>query len=432
MSLGFWARGGSPLAPNASDQVKLSPDATGQSGEKRAVPVTGAAGNNPSYIVLPRRPSPDGLPREEHLRHFPPKLKPDHRRLRNASFSAFPSGISLTALSLLFLIFSALPAAAAGLTVAAVGDIMMGSDFPTPRLPKKGGKELFSQAAPYLKAADLAFGNLEGPLFAGGDPTKEPAEGRRYLFRTPPSYAQNLKRAGFSLVSLANNHARDFGRAGLLSTKEALAAAGVAYAAKDGDGARFEVHGLKVAVLALGFGPPPRSIVYPEKALAEVAQLAGRYDILILSVHAGAEGREALHVAPGMERYLDEPRGDLVRFAHAAIDRGAALVIGHGPHVPRALELYKGHLVAYSLGNFATYGGVSVVGASGYAPLLTVRLAPDGAFVAGSIGSFLQRPLAAPRPDPKRRAQRLMRRLSADDFPDSKLAIAASGALTVR
>jgi len=319
------------------------------------------------------------------------------------------------------------PVLAAGLTVAAVGDVMMGSDFPHPRLPRDGGRTLLRQAAPYFKAADLALANLEGPLFAGGDPAKEPLEGRRYLFRTPPAYAQNLKDAGISLVSLANNHALDFGRAGLRSTKEALGGAGVAWAAKDGEPAEFTVRGLKVVVLALGFGPPPRSIVYPEQALAEVARQAARCDILILTVHAGAEGRGALHVAPGMERFLNEPRGDLVRFAHAAIDRGADLVIGHGPHVPRALEIHKGRLIAYSLGNFATYGGVSVIGESGYAPLLSVELAPDGAFLKGSVHSFRQGFQSPPIPDPKQRAYRLMRRLSAEDFPASRLSFTPDG-----
>ncbi|GFO58098.1 hypothetical protein GMST_04230 [Geomonas silvestris] len=335
--------------------------------------------------------------------------------------------LSFLAVQLFVLFASSAGADAAALTVAAVGDVMMGSDFPAPRLPKDQGRSLLAPAAPLFQAADLALANLEGPLFLGGDPTKEPLKGRRYLFRTPPSYAQNLKRAGISFVSLANNHALDFGRDGLRSTKQALGEAGVAYAGKSGPVAEFEVRGLKVAVLALGFGAPPRSIVYPERALAEVAEIARRCDILILSVHAGAEGRGALHVAPGPELFLDEPRGDLVRFAHAAIDRGAALVIGHGPHVPRALELYKGRLIAYSLGNFATYGGVSVVGESGYAPLLTVELARDGSFEKGRVTSFLQGFQRGPVRDLKQRALRLMRRLSAEDFPGSPLSFGPDG-----
>lgn len=319
-----------------------------------------------------------------------------------------------------------------GITVAAVGDVMMGTTYPTPKLPRNAGKLLLRDAAPFFKRADIAMANLEGPLASDGKPAKDTSTGRSFLFRTPPHYARNLKEAGISMVSLANNHAMDFGRAGFRSTKRALKEAGVAFSSKSGEVAEFDVHGIRVGVVSLSFGPPPRSIVHPEKALEEIARLSHAYDILILSVHNGAEGRGAMHVTSGMERFLDEPRGDLVRFAHDAIDRGAALVIGHGPHVPRALELYRGRLIAYSLGNFATYGGVSVAGESGYAPLLTVELAPDGSFVKGSVASFRQTPLSGPHPDPKRRAFRLMKRLTAEDFPNAGLAFGPAGELSVQ
>ncbi|QXE92997.1 CapA family protein [Geomonas subterranea] len=317
-------------------------------------------------------------------------------------------------------------------TVAAVGDIMMGSDFPTPKLPPRDGRDLFAAVAPYLRRADIALGNLEGPLCSEETPAKEPLAGRRYLFRTPPSYAKNLKEAGFSILSLANNHARDFGGAGLESTRKALSGAGVQFSSKKGEIARFDLHGVRVAVIALAYGPPPRSIVFPAQPLQEIERAASEYDVVILSIHAGAEGRGALHVAPGEERFLEESRGDLVRFAHDAIARGADLVLAHGPHVPRALELYRGRLIAYSLGNFATYGGVSVVGESGLAPLLTVELAADGSFIGGNIDSFRQFRYTGPQPDPKRRALRLMRRLSAEDFPDSPLVFGDGGRIGVK
>lgn len=326
--------------------------------------------------------------------------------------------------------FPALAAAFQPVTVAAVGDVMMGSDFPRARLPRRNGRDLLAAAAPYFKRADLALANLEGPLLKGGKPAKEPLPGRRYLFRTPPSYARNLQEAGIDLVSLANNHALDFGGAGIASTRQALAEAGVAFSGKKGEIARFTVRGVRVGVLALACGPPPRSIVFPSQALNEIAREAASYDILILSIHAGAEGRAALHVAPGRESYLGEPRGDLVRFARDAIDLGADLIVAHGPHVPRALELYRDRLIAYSLGNFATYGGVNVSRESGYAPLLTVRMDRDGTFLSGSLDSFRQLPFTAPAPDPKARALRLMRRLSAEDFPLSPLLFGDNGEIT--
>ena len=338
---------------------------------------------------------------------------------------------SLFAAGWLFLLPAPVPAADS-ITIAAVGDVMMGSDFPTPRLPKNRGRRLLSHAAPLFKASDIAMANLEGPLLSGGEPSKKPVEGRSYLFRTPPSYAWNLSSAGISMVSLANNHSLDFKKEGFASTKRALERAGVLYSSKSGEIAEFLVRGVRVGIIGLSYGYPPRSITFPEKSLKEISRAAGRYDILILSIHAGAEGRDALHVLPGMESYLEEPRGDLVRFAHDAIDLGADLVVGHGPHVPRAVELYQGRLIAYSLGNFATYGGVNVQGEAGYAPLLAVELEPDGSFIRGSVHSFIQSYLSGPRPDPKRRALRLMRKLSAEDFPDSPLAFDARGEVTVK
>jgi poly-gamma-glutamate capsule biosynthesis protein CapA/YwtB (metallophosphatase superfamily) len=366
----------------------------------------------------------------------PSGQEPDHARLSTSTrvhFCAAGLGICFLLLSLLLPeTLLAAPPAAGGISVAAVGDIMMGSDYPSRRLPGRGGRDLLSRAAPFFKAADLAMANLEGPLLEGGEPVKIAVEGRSYVFRTPPSYARNLKEAGISMVSLANNHALDFGRSGLLSTKHALTEAGVAFSSKGGEIAEFQVRGVRVGILSLSFGAPPRSIVYPAEALQEIAQVSRHYDILILSIHAGAEGRGALHVLPGMERFLNEPRGNLIRFAHDAIDRGASLVVAHGPHVPRALELYRGRLVAYSLGNFATYGGVSVVGESGFAPLLTVQLAPDGSFLKGAIHSFQQKPASGPRPDPRQRALHLIKRLSAEDFPESGLGFGAAGEIVAR
>jgi len=338
---------------------------------------------------------------------------------------------ALRRLSAAWLFLFCLPASPAhadrGITVAAVGDVMMGSDFPSPNLPADRGRRLLAPAAPIFKSCDLALANLEGPLTAEDRPVKEGVPGRSYLFRTPPSYAANLKEAGISMVSLANNHALDFGAAGFAATKKALKNAGVAFSAKTGEIAEFDVRGVTVGVLSLSFGPPPRSIVYPARALAEIERAARRYRILILSIHAGAEGAAAQHVRPGMEYFLNEPRGDLLSFARRAIERGASLVLAHGPHVPRALELYRGRLIAYSLGNFATYSGVNVSGASGYAPLLTVELDGDGAFRSGMMHSFQQHPRSGPQPDPGRHALKLMQRLTAADFPDSGLLFGEGG-----
>lgn len=306
------------------------------------------------------------------------------------------------------------------ITVAAVGDIMMGTDYPFPKLPIKDGKFLFQEARNFLRKADIVFGNLEGPLYDGDSLAKKVNNPRdAYFFRTPPGYVKNLVDAGFSVISLANNHSGDFGHKGMSLTKKVLAAAGIKYSSKAGEVAEFEIHGLKLGLAAFSFGPPPRSIIYPEEALAEIDLLSKKYDLLILSIHGGKEGGTALRTEDEFEYFLEEPRGNLFQFAHAAIEKGADLILVHGPHVPRALEIYQDRLIAYSLGNFCTYRGMSLDQEKGYAPLLWVELGRNGEFVRGKIFSFVQPPPGGPKRDEKERAWALMKKLSQEDFPET-------------
>ena len=116
-----------------------------------------------------------------------------------------------------------------------------------------------------------------------------------------------------------------------------------------------------------------------------------------------------------------------MRFARSVIDQGADLVIGHGPHVPRALELYQDKLIAYSLGNFCTYGIISIKQEKGLAPVLSVDLDENGDFVRGKIYSFKQKYPGFPLPDKSNSAARLMKRLSETDFPESQIKIDEHG-----
>jgi poly-gamma-glutamate capsule biosynthesis protein CapA/YwtB (metallophosphatase superfamily) len=305
------------------------------------------------------------------------------------------------------------------ITVAAVGDIMMGTDYPSPKLPEKNGRFLFKEPKEILRKADIVFGNLEGPLCDSGPPVKKVKERESYVFRTPPSFVENLADAGFHVVSLANNHAGDFGHEGMSSTRKVLDAAGIKYSSKAGEVAEFEIKGVRMGLVAFSFGPPPRSIVTPKKLLEEIEHLARKYDVLILSIHGGGEGTAALQTRNEYEHFLDEPRGNLIEFAHEAIQRGADLILGHGPHVPRAIEVYRGRLIAYSLGNFCTYGGISLDKEKGYAPLLWVELGRKGELVRGRIHSFIQMPPGGPKKDEEKRAWALIKKLSQEDFPET-------------
>ena len=325
-----------------------------------------------------------------------------------------------------------LPGAPSAITVAAVGDIMMGTDYPSPKLPKKDGRLLFEESKDFLKKADIVFGNLEGPLYDGGSPAKEAKDGESYLFRSPPRFVRNLVDAGFNVVSLANNHAGDFGYQGISSTKRVLDASRIKYSSKEGEVAEFQINGLRIGLVALSFGPPPRSIVYPEKPLEEIGLLSQKYDLLILSIHGGKEGETALRTQNEFEYFLDEPRGNLVQFAHEEVERGADLILAHGPHVPRAIEIYQGRLIAYSLCNFCTYRGMSLDNEKGYAPLLRVELGPNGEFVRGKIFSFIQLPPGSPKRDEEGRAWALIKKLSQEDFPETSPFFGASETILLR
>ncbi len=303
--------------------------------------------------------------------------------------------------------------------IIAVGDIMMGSTFPQSFLPPDNGRHLFGNVRAILSRGDITFGNLEETLNRNCKSLKSVKHGRVYAFRSPPEYAGLLTGAGFTVVSLANNHAMDFGECGLIETRDALRKAGLQFADKDGNIATFKFGQRTVVLLAVGFGNPPGSIVHPKEILEKIEAFSGKFDIVIVSVHAGKEGLKALHTKNETEIYLGENRGNIVQFAHDAIDAGADLIIGHGPHVPRAMEIYRDRLIIYSLGNFCTYGWISIKGEKGLAPIAEVIIDSRGRFIRGRIYSFMQVPPGYPVKDPEERAFKLIKKLSLEDFPET-------------
>jgi len=312
---------------------------------------------------------------------------------------------------------SALDKSGMRITFAAVGDMMLGTDYPENHLPDDDGVGFLADVSPVMSAADVAFGNLEGVLVDGGEPVKvckNPAA--CYLFRSPTRYAAYFRHAGFDVLSLANNHARDFGEEGRSATMAALDAVGIHHSGREGDFASFVAGGLSIAVLAYAVTKESNMMLDIELAEATVAEFAESHDIVMVSFHGGAEGADVMRLPFAEEEYYGEPRGDVVQFARRMVDAGADLVVGHGPHVVRAAERYRDRLIAYSLGNFATYYGISVAGVKGIAPILVVTLDGDGRFVEGEVVSTVQVRPAGPSIDPEQRALKLMRGLSIDDF----------------
>ncbi len=324
------------------------------------------------------------------------------------------------------------PAKAAEIVIAAVGDVMLGSAFPDESdLPPGDGASLLAEVTPVLSGADVAFGNLEGPLADGGTSEKcaRSRPGRCYAFRSPTRYARLLAAAGFGVLGLANNHAGDFGAEGRESTRRALDAVGIAHAGEPGDVARLRVKGRRLAVVAFATSDATPDLRDIEGARRLVAGLAAENDLVVVAFHGGGEGAAYPHVAPGTEEFLGEDRGDLRAFAHAAIEAGAALVLGSGPHVVRGMEVYRGRLVAYSLGNFATYGSFNLSGPNGLSLVLEARLGPDGAFLGGRVHPVRQERPGGPRLDPRGQVIPLLRSLSEGDFGESAVRVDGDGTL---
>jgi poly-gamma-glutamate capsule biosynthesis protein CapA/YwtB (metallophosphatase superfamily) len=309
--------------------------------------------------------------------------------------------------------------------------MMLGTDYPENHLPDDDGVAFLEFVTPVLSSADITLGNLEGVLLDGGEPGKRcnnPAA--CYRFRSPSRYVDHFVAAGFDVMSLANNHARDFGEEGRLATMKTLAEAGIYHSGLAGDFASFEVSGLRIAFLAFAVTKNSNMLLDYEQSARTVAGHAESHDIVIVSFHGGAEGRDVTHLPFGEEEYFGEPRGDVVKFSRMVVDAGADLVFGHGPHVVRAMERYKGRLIAYSLGNFATYYGISVDGIKGIAPVLVATVDEAGKFVEGKIHSTVQIRPGGPTIDERQKALNLIRGLSIQDFGTPGLTFEPDGSLT--
>jgi poly-gamma-glutamate capsule biosynthesis protein CapA/YwtB (metallophosphatase superfamily) len=283
-------------------------------------------------------------------------------------------------------------------------------------LPPDGARGFFQDAAPYLQGRDVVFGNLEGPLTDRGRPTKDTSTGRSFCFRTPPSYGRILKDAGFNVLSLANNHAYDYGEEGREQTVEVLDSLGIIHTGGPGEIARLKVRDRSFAFIGLAPNRGCQNIndVEGAAALVDRALEEDPRTLVIVSMHGGAEGAAHMKLPDGPESYLGENRGDLRRLARAVIDHGAAMVVGHGPHVPRGAELYRGRLIAYSLGNFATASGINVRGKAGLAPLLLAEIGEDGNTLDYRFVSFRQEMNKGPKADPTDEAARVVAELSRD------------------
>ncbi len=317
-------------------------------------------------------------------------------------------------------------------TVIGVGDIMMGTNYPENKLPPNDGAFLMKSVESVLKNADVTFGNLEGTLLDSGGTAKTCKDPKVcYAFRTPVRYVNNLVSAGFDVVSLANNHAGDMGNEGRNSSKKTLERAGILHAGQvDQKTTIFEKDGVKYGLAAFAPNSNCVDINNLNEARAIVQSLDSIVDIVIVSFHGGAEGAQYQHVPRTEEMFHGENRGDVYKFSHALIDVGADIIFGHGPHVTRGIEVYKNRFIAYSLGNFCTYRGISIAGINGLAPIMKVFTDVDGKLFYAQITPTRQEYGSGVTIDPENQVIKIIRELSKKDFPESPAQIDEHGLIT--
>lgn len=210
----------------------------------------------------------------------------------------------------------------------------------------------YGELGPIFRAADLAIVNLEGVLGDGGRPVVK--DGRH--MRLSADTVNGLLAAPFQLICLANNHSMDFGLDGLASTQRLLTEHGLSFvgAGCNGEAAQrpfvTEIQGVRLAVVNGAEGEESRSLddrpgvadLSEARLSRQIAALRDRVDVVVAVLHAGRE-------------FLPVPPPYIQRVYRALAKAGADLVVGHHPHVPQGMEVYRGCLIAYSLGNFALW-----------------------------------------------------------------------------
>ncbi|MGH7499065.1 MAG: CapA family protein [Gemmatimonadales bacterium] len=348
--------------------------------------------------------------------------------------------------------------------LAFVGDINLGTLSLRNGVPPDSGRGLLDAARPAL-TGDLVIGNFEGVLGDSGvtykcgrkgrqvgfqamrdslsrpaarprrrraaPKRKHPEEPGCYAFLTPGELAPRLAEAGFTHLNLANNHSNDFGPAGRATTDSAFRQLGIRLYGPLGSVAVDSVRrGDSLTVVGLvGFATYPFAydLLDIESSIAVIDSLRPLVDLLFVTFHGGAEGVSALHVAEAAESLGDEPRGDLRSWARAVIDAGADAVVGHGPHVLRGVEFYRGVPLFYSLGNFLTYAGFNLRGPLGLTGVLQLDYSAGRRLQAARLVPMIQRRLRGPVPDSTGASLRLVRRLSAEDFPATGAFVSEDG-----
>jgi|YNPMSStandDraft_2_1061718.scaffolds.fasta_scaffold00001_99 hypothetical protein len=240
------------------------------------------------------------------------------------------------------------------LSVTSVGDMVFPYDL--------NNINIFDELYDYFKS-DINLGNLEGPITDSSKSTKNISSGKYFAFKFSPQITPLiLKKFNFSGVLISNNHTFDYGEEGFKDTIKYLKEVNIEPIGLKDSYTQIKIKNKKIAII--GFYTNSRFNDLRDLTFSSsfIKKIKESNDFIIIFFHGGTEGANAKYVYNKTEYFGNENRGNIFAFAHTAIDSGADLVIGSGPHILRGFEIYKNKLIAYSLGNFIPAGGLSVKG----------------------------------------------------------------------
>ena len=295
---------------------------------------------------------------------------------------------------------------AESLRILAVGDMVFTDNHILNELEFKNLSYLYQRN-------DLVLGNLEGVITTKEKSRKQYVPGKSYAFKFPMETANLLKNSGFRAVNLANNHALDYSEDGLAETIATLENSGVtAFGHQKHSFETIQIKNKKIALVGFGFYDYQNSVQDLNTSAQLIRDARAQSDIVIVSMHGGAEGKTAVYFDDGPEFFLGENRGDLREFSRVAIESGADAVIGHGPHVVRAVECISGKPIFYSLGNFVSAGGLKARGLTSIATAVELAFDESARFVAARLIPVMFNKNKYPQYDPAGRAVSLTNYLS--------------------
>jgi hypothetical protein len=304
------------------------------------------------------------------------------------------------------------------LSIGFVGDIIPNINMPLDAL---------TDLRKYTERADLMIGNLEGVTTTSTYSKCKPDSTNCYAFNGNKEFIKILAQSSFDILNVANNHFNDYGETGQEETLQEIVRAGMVPSGIQNEITYLSKNNFKIALIGFSAYKWTTDINNTDRVTSLIETANREADIVIVIFHGGGEGIKYNHTPNETEWYLGENRGNLPAFAHAAIDAGADIVLGSGPHVLRGMEWYNNKLIAYSLGNFISANALSTSGTLKTSAILETTLDKSGSFISGNILPLEIDDYGIPHPDLKNDAIYTINNLSKEDFGKQEIILGPSG-----